>query len=457
MNLEEAFNFEAARLVADEALRAKEERPLNDREVDVLRGAWHNQTYEEIAENKRFSTDYLKGDIGKKLWDRLSVALGEKVKKSNFREVLKRRSGEFTATSTSNPQSLLPNFSPDNHPLAVTELEFPDGQVPLGSAFYVERPPFESQCYDEILQPGSLIRIKAPRQMGKTSLMSRILTHAENSGYQKVRLNLRQAEEAVFSDLDKFLRWFCANVSQQLQLQPQLDTLWYAELFGSKQSCTNYFQTYLLEQIDSPIALALDEVDWVFQYPKIPEEFFSLLREWYEEAKNIDIWQRLRIVVAYSTEVYIPLNINQSPFNVGLPVELSEFSLQQVQTLARRHELDLTDRQIDQLMAMLGGHPYLIRVALYRVRRQDVTLEQLLRDAPTEAGIYGNHLLGHLLSLQKNSELREAFKKVVTTDNPVQLEPIQVPQLQRMGLVQVQGNDVTPRCNLYRQYFRDRL
>jgi hypothetical protein len=108
-------------------------------------------------------------------------------------------------------------------------------------------------------------------------------------------------------------------------------------------------------------------------------------------------------------------------------------------------------------MAMLGGHPYLIRVALYRVRRQDVTLEQLLRDAPTEAGIYGNHLLGHLLSLQKNSELREAFKKVVTTDNPVQLEPIQVPQLQRMGLVQVQGNDVTPRCNLYRQYFRDRL
>lgn len=456
MNLDEAFNFEEAYKVANEALRAKEARALTDLEVDIMQGSWQNQKYGEIAEKTGYSVDYIKG-VGKELWDRLSAALGEKVSKPNFRQVLRSRSGAFTATSTSNPQSLLPNFSPDNHPLAMTELEFPDAQVPLGSAFYVERPPFESQCYDEILQPGSLIRIKAPRQMGKTSLMSRILAHAENSGYQKVRLNLRQAEEAVFSDLDKFLRWFCANVSKQLQLQPQLDTCWFAELFGSKQSCTDYFQTYLLEQIDSPIALALDEVDWVFQYPKIAEEFFSLLREWYEQAKNLDIWQQLRVVVAYSTEVYIPLNINQSPFNVGLPVELSEFRLTQVQDLARRYELDLTDCQIEQLIAMLGGHPYLVRVALYHIRHQTVAFEQLLRDVPTEAGIFGAHLRGHLSNLQENSALSEAFKKVVTTDHPVQLEPMRVPQLQRMGLVQVRGNDVTPRCNLYRQYFRDRL
>jgi hypothetical protein len=218
-----------------------------------------------------------------------------------------------------------------------------------------------------------------------------------------------------------------------------------------------YFHTYLLEQINSPLALALDEADWVFQYPEIAEEFFSLLREWYEEAKNLDIWQRLRVIVAYSTEVYIPLNIHQSPFNVGLPVELSEFSLQQVQELAQRHKLNLVDCQIEQLMAMLGGHPYLVRVALYHIGRQYVTLEQLLQAAPTEAGIYGEHLRRHLGSLQENLELSTAFKKVVNADSPVQLEPMQVPQLQRMGLVQVHGNDVTPRCNLYRQYFRDRL
>jgi hypothetical protein len=453
MNLEQAFNFEAARKVADTALLAKGERPLSDREVDVFRGALQNQTYEEIAANKGYSPEYIKGDIGKKLWDRLSAALGEKVSKSNFQEALKRRLHSSVAAPTTNPQLL----NSDNQPLKVADPEFPEGTVKLDSAFYVERPPIEFRCYEEILQPGSLIRIKAPMQMGKTSLTTRILAHAAKQGYRMIPLNLRQAEDAVLTKLDKFLRWFCANVSRQLKLQPQLDDYWNEELIGSMMSCTTYFQAYLLEQIDSPLVLALDEVDWVFLYPAIAKDFFPLLRTWHEEAKNLDIWKKLRLVVVHSTEAYIPLKINQSPFNVGLPVELPEFSLQQVQDLARRHGLDWADSQVEQLRAMVGGHPYLVRLALYHIRRQDVTLKQLLQAAPTEAGIYSDHLRRHLASLQENLELTAAFKKVVTKDSPIQLEPMQVYQLQRMGLVQLQGNDVMPRCNLYRQYFRERL
>jgi hypothetical protein len=67
-------------------------------------------------------------------------------------------------------------------PLPVAEPELPSGQVRLASAFYVERVPYEAQCYKEILQPGALIRIKAPRQMGKTSLMARILYQAQRAG-----------------------------------------------------------------------------------------------------------------------------------------------------------------------------------------------------------------------------------------------------------------------------------
>lgn len=452
MNLDETFSFDEALKVADEAFVATAGRHLNDVEVLVLRGSWQDQTYEEIAENTQYSTNYLQRDIGSKFWKLLSKALGEPdISKKNFRQALKRRT--LTAPSTPNSQLLTSRFSSNSQPLSVTEITFPDSQVPLGSAFYVERHPIESQCYEEILQPGALIRIKAPRQMGKTSLMSRILAHAAKQGYQTVRWNLRLAGETVFTKLDKFLRGFCANVSRELKLQPILDDYWNEELFGSTQSCTMYFHTYLLEQINSPIVLALDEIDWVFQYPKIAQDFFPLLRGWYEEAKNFDIWQRLRIVVAYSTEVYIPLNINQSPFNVGFPVELPEFNSFQVKDLAQRHRLDWADSQVEQLMTMVRGHPYLVRLAFYHIKRQDVTLEQLLQAAPTEAGIYGDHLRRHFVSFQENIELRAAFKIVVTTDNPVQLEPMQVYQLQRMGLVQVHGNDVIPRCNLYRQYF----
>ena len=203
--------------------------------------------------------------------------------------------------------------------------------------------------------------------------------------------------------------------------------------------------------------LALDEVEHIFEYPDIAQDFFPLLRNWYEEANNLDIWKLLRVVVVHSTEVYIPLNINQSPFNVGLPVELPEFSLEQMVHLARRHGLDWTENQLKPLMAMLGGHPFLVRLAFYRIVAEETTLEQLLQTAPTESGIFIDHLRRHLISLQQNPELVAAFKKVVTTDESVQLEPIQVYQLQRMGLVQLDGNKVMPRCNLYRQYFRARV
>jgi hypothetical protein len=77
--------------------------------------------------------------------------------------------------------------------------------------------------------------------------------------------------------------------------------------------------------------------------------------------------------------------------------------------------------------------------------------------APTEAGIYGNHLRQHLWELRKEPGFGVAFKKVVTATASVQLDPMQTYKLHRMGLVQLQGNEVKPRCNLYSQYFCDRL
>jgi hypothetical protein len=50
-------------------------------------------------------------------------------------------------------------------------ITLPGDPLPFNSCFYIERPPVESDAYAELLKPGSLIRIKAPRHMGKSSLM----------------------------------------------------------------------------------------------------------------------------------------------------------------------------------------------------------------------------------------------------------------------------------------------
>ena len=198
--------------------------------------------------------------------------------------------------------------------------------MPLGSPFYVERSPIESDCYAEVEKPGALIRVKAARQMGKSSLMSRILAQGEALGYRSVPSYFQEADGEVFEDLEKFLRWFCAIVAEELALEIPLETIWQASALGNKRKCTNFFQNHVLPQIKTPLVLGLDEVDLVFQHLKIAQDFFALLRTWHERGKNQATWQNLRLVIVHSREVYIPLDMHQSPFNVGMPVELPEFS-----------------------------------------------------------------------------------------------------------------------------------
>lgn len=346
---------------------------------------------------------------------------------------------------------------PPIKPVSKDLLEEPEGLVGLNSAFYVERPPIEERCFKAIAKKGALIRVKAPRQMGKSSLMIRILDHATKQGCKTVTLNFQRANNILFADLDKFLRWFCASIGQHLGLPKKFDEYWDDESFTSKDNCTHYFQSYLLEVTASPIALALDEVDLIFQHPAIAADFFGLLRLWHEEAKSVTIWENLRLLVVHSQEVYIPLDINQSPFNVGVPIELTEFDRTQVKELAERHGLAWSNAEIEQLMAMVGGHPYLVRVALYYTARQDISLSQLLQDAPTEAGYYSDHLVRHLGTLEHNAQLTAAMRKVAMATNPVSLLSREAFKLDSMGLVKREGNLVVPRCNLYRLYFRDRL
>ncbi|WP_082209914.1 AAA-like domain-containing protein [Fischerella sp. PCC 9605] len=348
----------------------------------------------------------------------------------------------------------------DSSDLAVfhlkNKLEYPDGLVPLNSHFYIEHNGIESLCYETLVEPGSLIRIKAPKLMGKTSLLIRIRFHGENQNYRVFYFDLGGVEKAVFSNLDTLLRWFCGKVSDELNLNNKVNDAWNTNILGSNDNCTAYFNKHILAQLNSPLVLILDEVDRLFlpENQEMVQDFFGMLRSWHEKGKFNDTWKKLRLVLAHSTEAYIPLDIHQSPFNAGVPVELEEFNQQQVEDLARRHQITENDVLTEKLMSMVGGHPYLVRLAMYHIAARKVTLEDLLESATTEAGIYSNHLRSLLEILQGKSKLAQALKKVVDSSVPVGLDSMQIYQLHSLGLVQRHKNEVMPRCKLYREYFR---
>ena len=452
---------------------------FNDTQKIILQESWNKtkKTYEQIAVELGYSGNYIKQGVGPKLWRLLSKAFGEKVTKTNLHSVVHRWIRSQTSQEASNRQKSIQFFSEkevdfqsldvetdeslckcvyEKKPLAGADLEFPQDSVPLDSALYIVRGNHEERCYQTILNKGAFIRIKAPRQMGKTSLMNRVLAHAARENYKTALLHFQQADNSILTDFNRLLRWICVNLTRQLKLESDINDYWDEEL-GSKMSCNLYIQACILQQIDSPLVLALEEVNEIIEHPQIAKEFFSLLRFWHERTKTDANWQKLRLIMVHSTEIYIPLDINQSPLNVGLRIELEPFNQQQVQELMLRHQLNLSSDYLNQLMDLVAGHPYLIRLAFYYLKCQELTFTELLETAATDTGIYRDVLQRNLHLLQKDNELVEGFKEVLDSDKPIALEQIQGFKLHSMGLINYHGNQVSVSCDLYRQYFSNYL
>ena len=334
--------------------------------------------------------------------------------------------------------------------------EFPDGPISLDSNFYIQRFPCENLAYAEIQKKGSLMRLKAPKKMGKSSLILRLLHHAETLGYRTVSIDFLQTDTAIFENPQKFFKWLCINIARQLNIEPNLNDYWDDEV-GNKISCTLYLETYIFPTIDSSIVLSFNELNRVFEYQNISQDFLPLIRFWYEQGRQTQIWQKIHFILVQSTEVSVSLNIHQSPFNIGLAIELPIFTLEQVQDLAERYQLNLKAHEIQKLTNLVGGHPYLVHLALYHLGSNLITFDDLLKTAPTLTGIYQDHLQSLWLILQQKPELALAMKRVGTATESIQLEPMIAYQLSSLGLVNLQGNDCLSSCELYRLYFNWKL
>lgn len=320
-------------------------------------------------------------------------------------------------------------------------------------------PPIFQECCNEILKLGSLLRIEAPKKMGKSSLMGELAKFSQKQGYRVVFLNLRLAEIKDFENLQDFLRWFCLMIAQKLDLSPNVDEHWNKQVGNNMIKCQTYFEKYLLRG-EKPLALLLDDIDKVFPYSDIAKDFFSLLRTCHEEAKISDIWKQLRVVLAY-TEPYSKIELRQSPFNAGKEMRLPELTQEQIQDLSQRYDLNLEINQINQLMNIIGGHPDLIRKTFESFLPSDNSLNEIFFTEEVELEIYHEHLQQHWEILRSNPELIEPLKKVIFSDSPMDLyttfdiEAIQ--KLKNLGLIKIQKNKASPRYELYRQYFCKRL
>ncbi|BAY27848.1 hypothetical protein NIES2100_76740 [Calothrix sp. NIES-2100] len=346
--------------------------------------------------------------------------------------------------------SALPQPFPSAQPIS---LEMPEGTMDSESQFYVERA-CDVLALNAIQRQGVTITIKGPRQMGKSSLLIRTCNAAIKAGKRVAFLDFQLFDQAALTNADLFFRQFCSWLTDEIEMADRVDEFWNPKL-SNNQCCTRYIGRYLLKEFGQPLVLAMDEVERAFD-TEFRSDFFGMLRSWHNNRATTPIWKQLDLALVTSTEPYQLIdNLNQSPFNVGEVIDLEDFTAAQVTDLNRRHSSPLNSNEAQQLMALLNGHPYLVRLALYVIASQRFTTAELFAKATADNGPFGNHLRNHLFRLHSKAELVQSMLQVIR-HNTCDDERVFF-RLRGAGLVRREGRTVIPRCQLYADYFRENL
>jgi len=332
-------------------------------------------------------------------------------------------------------------------------LEMPEGTMDPQSALYVSRPE-DDIALNAVTRQGVTLTIKGPRQMGKSSLLMRTMAAASQAGKAIVFLDFQLFDMAALNDAETFYRQFCTWLTDELDIEDKVEEYWRRPL-GNSQRCTRYVGRHLLKNIDRPVFLAMDEVERVFD-TDFRSDFFSMLRSWHNDRAIKMSWRNLDLALVTSTEPYQLIeNLNQSPFNVGEVIALRDFSAGQVAKLNSQHGGQLNDTQMGEFMALLNGHPYLTRKALFLVASNRLTADQLMSTAVDEHGPFGDHLRYHLFRLHGQPDLIAGFKEVINHQRCADESIFW--RLRGAGLVRRADGQVVPRCRLYNDYFQEHL
>jgi hypothetical protein len=169
-----------------------------------------------------------------------------------------------------------------------------------------------------------------------------------------------------------------------------------------------------------------------------------------------ETWEKLNIVLVIATEPYLLIrDPNQSPFNVGLRLDLEDFHQGQVQQLNIRHGSPVSENDLGRFFSLLSGHPYLTRKALYTLITEKWSIDELFAKATDDQGPFGDHLRRQHWLLRNEKDLRENLRQIIQR-NQCDDESVLF-RLLRAGLVKGRGKVYYCRCALYEQYFEDKL
>lgn len=331
------------------------------------------------------------------------------------------------------------------------------GAMPLQSPYYVERS-VDAECLAAIATGESIVLVRGPRQVGKSSLLARALEDARRQGRRVALTDVQLLNRDYLTSAPAFLGTLGASLAGQLGLARRPHDSWDPDV-APNLNFQHFLQAVVLPAVDTHLVWALDETDLLFEQP-VSSDLFRMFRSWHN-ARALDPcgpWSRLSIVMAYATEPrLLALDPNLSPWNVGTKLTLEDFTDEQCRALNQRYGRPLTSPEEEaRYFALVGGQPFLVRCGLRELARRAIRLQVLEARADEEGWIFGEHLRRMAAPLAHSPRLVEVLRSLLA-GKPCR-DPESFERLVAGGMVTgACSGGGKLRCGLYARYLRHRL
>ncbi|MFM7447555.1 MAG: AAA-like domain-containing protein, partial [Leptolyngbyaceae cyanobacterium] len=237
------------------------------------------------------------------------------------------------------------------------------GSLPIQATSYVKREA-DTEFFDA-LKAGEFCYVLNSRQMGKSSLRVRTMQRLQADGVTCAFVDLSGiGKQGVTPE-----KWYSGLVNGLVSSCLLADKVnwrqWWRsqqEFFSPVQRLHLFIDEILLTEISSKIVIFIDEIDRVLSQDFSLDDFFALIRFFYNCRVDNPVYNRLTFaLLGVATPSDLITDKTQTPFNIGRAIALQGFQPHEVQPLVTGLQGIVSDPEaaIATILNWTGGQPFL--------------------------------------------------------------------------------------------------